>query len=196
MYSWTVKSHSPQTQTVLFEPLPAHQALIRHTVSRNQLSGVSLVAAAVSDRVGRTTLRLEQFQAARAPRAAEFYPGTVRDWGKAAPLEVALATIDSERARRGPVDLLKIHVKGCEASVITGGMDTIRYDQPVVFVRCLHPQASCLSPLTQCGYRIVSVDTFSHRVNNNDFFALPPRYLSRLDALFVDARKSIRARLL
>lgn len=197
LYSWIVKTESPQTEVVLFEPLPANQALIRHTVSGNQLSGVSLVEAAVSDRIGQLMLYPDEVGDATASPEAEADSITLHDWGlMPGLLEVTMVTIDSERARSGAVDMLKIDVEGHEASVIRGGMKTIRSDQPVIFIGCFHPRASCLSPLVECGYKIIDGDTLNPRTGpkTSNFFALPPRHLPRLDALLSSARRLARGR--
>jgi FkbM family methyltransferase len=51
-YTLLMKTVDPQIETVLIEPLPTNQALIRDTLKRNTLQKTTLIPAAVSDGSG------------------------------------------------------------------------------------------------------------------------------------------------
>jgi hypothetical protein len=80
-------------------------------------------------------------------------------WGViASTLPVTLTTVDVVRTAHRPVDFMKIDEEGHEESVIRGAYETVRNDQPILFVECGHQGQRCLRRLESEGYRIVDAD--------------------------------------
>jgi hypothetical protein len=86
---------------------------------------------------------------------------------------------------------MKIDVEGHEEFVIRGANDTIRKDQPILFIECGHPGQTCIRRLESEGYRIVDADQLSAEgaEHSTNFFCFPMRFTGFIDELLQEARK-------
>jgi FkbM family methyltransferase len=146
LHSWLLKTSLPEAETVLFEPLPMNIAFIEETIRRNGITRAEIVNAAVSEHAGAMVLRTDHITGATSSLEDSEADFISLHWGvETGRLGVATVSLDHERSRRGPVDLIKIDVEGHEASVLRGAVNTIKSDQPIIFAECGHPGARCLS---------------------------------------------------
>jgi FkbM family methyltransferase len=192
-YTWLVKSAAPNVEAILFEPFVPNLELIRATIQRAALTGVDVVAAAVSDRCGQGTLRTNPLAGATSSLEISETTFEERYWGmKPGWQNTPLVSIDDIRSKRGAVDFIKIDVEGHEAAALRGAVRTIATDQPIVFVECSHyPSHPCLA-LEQPGYRLVDADRLSLSCDprSTNFFAFPQRFWPAVEPLIDAARCS------
>ena len=148
-YSWLLKSASPDLQVVLIEPLPANIRLVRATIQKNQFRDVTLIEAGASGTSGEGVLHADELGGATSSLNDE-ETFEQRHFGVAPKsVRVPLVTIDSLRAQHDPVNFMKIDVEGHEASALQGAAETIRRDQPVLFIECGHAEHACLRGIPQ-----------------------------------------------
>jgi FkbM family methyltransferase len=197
-YTWLLKSAAPHLRAVLFEASPPNADLARATLQRNHLSGVELIAAGAGDCNGKGYLRVDSLAGATSTldHSSE---QTFEEQHFGIPAEsipISVVTIDSERARRPRVDLLKIDVEGYEAAVLRGARRTISSDQPVLFVECFHPGHACLQALEREGYRFVDGDRLQAQPSSGttNYFGFPRKFHSEIDLLLEQARARLHAR--
>jgi FkbM family methyltransferase len=142
------------------EPASHAVAILRHNVSLNALSQVSVVQAALGDQSGEAVLSLH----ADPSRNRLCSPGVQGTVGERIPLTMLDAIV-----RVRPVRFLKIDVEGAEGSVIGGGRGVISNDRPVVLFEHNHlagevakrnaPQA--WAELQALGYTMSRIDVGS-----------------------------------
>ncbi|MEP6916734.1 MAG: FkbM family methyltransferase [Acidobacteriota bacterium] len=112
-----------------FEPMPSNVEQLRRILTGARLSQVEVVEAAVSDQPGYVT----------------FVPGSERESGSGyissdeglrgdGSLKVECVTLDALFAARKPIQLLVIDAEGAEVSILRGGRELVRRDQPVVLL--------------------------------------------------------------
>ena len=195
-YTWLLKSASPTLRAVLFEASAPNAELVRATLQRNQFSDVALIAAGASDCAGSGELRVDSEAGATSTLdASEEQTFEEKHWGVApGKLQIALVTIDGERAQRGKVDFLKIDVEGHEGAVLRGAQRTIAEDQPVVFIECFHPQHACLRWLEEQGYRLIDSDRLTADIDGQscNYFAFPPKFHAQIGNLLDQARQRLQ----
>ncbi len=165
-YAWRLKGRRPDLEVVMVEPDPANQRLIRATLSRAQLAGVSLHPYAASDVAGTALFAADPVSGATGTLECTGTPFAARHWRvRPALVPVSTRPLDAERAAYGPVDLLKIDVEGHEEAVLQGAREILRRDRPLVVFECFHaglPAADLLQGLRYVLWdaeRLVAVDT-------------------------------------
>ena len=191
-YSWLMKSADPNMELVLIEPLPENAALIRETITHHSLSHTTLIVAGASDSTGQGILHADKMAGATSSLEQQDQTFEERHWGViASTLPVTLTTVDGVRTAHRPVDFMKIDVEGHEESVIRGAYETIRRDQPILFVECGHLGQTCLRRLEIEGYRIVDADRLSIKIaeHSTNFFCFPMRFTGFIDELLQQARE-------
>ena len=191
-YSWLMKSAVPDVELVLIEPLPENAALIQDTITRNRLPNTTLIVAGASDSSGQGVLHADKMAGATSSLEQQEQTFEEHFWGVIAlSLPITLTTIDGVRAAHGPVDFMKIDVEGHEESVIRGAHETIRRDQPILFVECGHQGQRCLRRLESEGYRIVDADLLrvESAEHSTNFFCFPMRFTGFIAELLQQARK-------
>lgn len=200
-YSWLLKSAAPDLQVVLIEPLPANASLIRATIQRNKFVDATLIEAGASDCPGEGTLHADELGGSTSSLNDEA-TFEQRHFGLSPKLiRVPLVSVDTLRAQHGPVDFIKIDVEGHEAATLRGAAETIRRDQPILFVECAHPEHACVRSLESVGYTIVDADRLSLEctAGSRNFCCFPARHQNSIEevlraarSLFKEQRPSVR----
>lgn len=148
---------------ICFEPVPASQKWIEHTAELNGLqSRIRVVAAAVGNVVGTTTLHLDATTGFAQAQKYESTPAWSRD-----SIVVPTTTVDAARNElKKKIGLLKIDVEGFEAEVLDGATHTLRTDQPVVAMEIHNDYltergvslSGMLSSLEEHGYSLMRLN--------------------------------------
>lgn len=115
------------SECVAFEPNPDSAAAVRHRVPRANVYEIAL-----SDRSGRTTLRVPMRSGARMAGLATIEAANSLHGMEFANLNVAVSTLDAFKLPR--VGFIKIDVEGHELAVLRGAERTLMRDRPVVLV--------------------------------------------------------------
>ena len=169
----------------MFEPEPENVELLRVTMRRAGLLGVTLREVAVSDCSGLKTFIRD---AVPGSTGGVEEPGTTyseREWGLSAnKLAVTSVTLDAERNIASPPDLIKIDVEGHEEAVIRGARDLIRNCEPIIIVECFHGGGEICGFLSGLGYWIGDADRLvDNLIDATNFLAVPRRYYDALPSL-------------
>ncbi|MBI3451255.1 MAG: FkbM family methyltransferase [Rhodospirillales bacterium] len=136
-----------------FEPASDTAAFLRKSVALNHLPWITVVQAALSDRIGEAVLVGQQAE------TKALQPGLPVGTGEA----VVVTTLDAWAApkRLPDVDFVKIDAEGAEASIIAGGQDFFRRYDPLIMIEIKHGNdfdlnAVCvLRQLDYTPYRLV-----------------------------------------
>jgi FkbM family methyltransferase len=113
-----------------FEPLPENLDRLQGNVIENQLSNVTMFAAAASDSDGTVSFHV----------AGDSAYGSTRDvkngWATSRVLTVPATRLDTEWSARGTplVSVIKIDVEGAELAVLRGSREVIRRCRPVLLL--------------------------------------------------------------
>lgn len=191
-YAWMMKSAVPNLELVLIEPLPENATLIQETLTRQHASDSTLIVAGASDSLGEGVLHADKLAGATSSLEQQEQTFEQQHFGVIpATIPVSLTTIDDVRKLHGQVDFMKIDVEGHEESVLRGGRETIRRDQPILFVECCHPHHACLRNLEVEGYRIVDADRLclDDGEGRMNFFCFPKRFAGSVEGLLALARQ-------
>lgn len=109
-----------QGRVVAFEPHPSNRALLEENLSRNDVTNVTVVPAAVSDRPGQLELQVSSFNTGdhRLYRQGSSRAKTV---------STDVVSVDAwlESSGIDRIDLIKMDVQGAEASVLEGMRRTL-----------------------------------------------------------------------
>jgi len=184
-YGWLLKSTVPELAVRMFEPEPENVELLRATMLRAGLLGVTLREVAVSDCGGfKTFIR----DAVSGSTGGVEEPGTTyseRQWGlSGSKIAVTSVTLDAERDIANPPDLIKIDVEGHEEAVIRGACDLIRTCQPIIVVECFHGGSEICGFLSALGYWIGDADRLVEDLTDTtNFLAVPRRWHDALPSL-------------
>jgi len=139
----------PGGRVVAFEPLPANLEFLQRHIALNDAANVTIVAAAVSDRAGRSA-----FQGTPDRVTSRLSPG--------GDSEVECVTLDGLLADTAlpPPDCIKIDVEGAEAAVLRGAMHLIETKRPLIFLETHGPavHAECATLLEQARYRLEPIE--------------------------------------
>ena len=185
-YSWLFLSADEGKTVVLFEPDSDNLQLIEATIRLNDLDGVHVIAAAVSDREGEAEFITDGISG---------FTGSLSGLGETFvshhyDLEqrvttVRTVTLDGEANRRPPPDLIKIDVEGAELHVVRGGAELFNDRQPMVIFESFEGLESDTSmTLSNFGYRIIGADSpFPRDQATSNYLALPPRFHDRADEI-------------
>jgi FkbM family methyltransferase len=146
------------------EPSPRELVCLRHNIARNCMSNVRVVPVALSDRTGRTILKLAENEHAGQNTLGEF----VYDIQSAGTHEVEQKPLDTVLAQENVqrVDLIKADVEGAELALLMGARETLRRYKPTLLCELYgaaleHQDASSariLEVLDDFGYRLLSFD--------------------------------------
>ena len=184
-YGWLLKSTVPELAVRMFEAEPENVELLRATMRRAGLSGVTLREVAVSDCDGlRTFVR----DVVSGSTGGVEEPGTTyseREWGlSGSKIAVTSVTLDAERDIANPPDLIKIDVEGHEEAVIRGACDLIRSCEPIIIVECFHGGGEICGFLSGLGYWIGDADRLVDNLTDaTNFLAVPRRWHDALSSL-------------
>ena len=194
-YSWLLKSAAPDLQVLLIEPLPANASLIRATIQRNKFADVTLIEAGASDCSGEATLHADELGGSTSSLNDEVTFEQEHFGLSPKLIRVPLVSIDTLRAQRGPIDLMKIDVEGHEAATLRGAAETIGRDRPILFIECAHPEHPCVGRLESAGYTIVDADHLSLDCAGGsiNFFCFPANRKDSVERILRLARGSSAA---
>jgi len=169
----------------MFEPDPDNLALVRATMCRAALLGITVREVAVSDTRGVRCFARDWVSGSTGGILENGVSYSEREWAvPASTLAVAAVSLDDERAAAGAVDLIKIDVEGHEEAVIRGGIETIRRDQPILIFECFHGASEIINTLRPLGYVFIDAERMAADLRTTtNFLALPKRHHTALDEL-------------
>jgi FkbM family methyltransferase len=184
-YTWLVKSIAPSAEVRMFEPDSDNLALIRATICRQTLNGITVREVVVSDTPGMRSFSRDWISGSTGGVLENGVSYSERQWGVAVnSVTVPAISLDHERAATGGVDLIKIDVEGHEEAVIHGGLETIRRDQPIVIFECFHGGSDIINALRPLGYVFTDAERMALDLRRtSNFLALPRRHLAVLEEL-------------
>jgi FkbM family methyltransferase len=146
------------------EPSPRELTCLRSNIARNHMSNVRVVPVALSDRTGRTILKLAEDEHAGQNTLGEF----VYDIQSAGTHEVEQIPLDTLLAQENVqrVDLIKADIEGAELALLVGARETLRHSRPTLLCELYsaapeHQGANAarlLEALDDFGYRLLSFD--------------------------------------
>ena len=146
------------------EPSPRELGCLRNNIARNHMSNIRVVPMALSDRTGRTILKLAEDEHAGQNTLGEF----VYDIQSAGTHEVEQRPLDTLLAQENVqrVDLIKADIEGAELALLVGARETLRRYKPTllceIYGTALEHQdaraAKILNVLDDVGYRLLSFD--------------------------------------
>lgn len=144
-YTVLLGKRYPNSRIFAFEPSSREFNLLEENVITNAISNANLFQIALSDRIGKQDLFIDEINHGTNSLKA-------RKVGSNAEL-VQLITIDHfvESHKIQKVDLMKIDVEGSELEVLRGGSETILKYKPVIFIESWEsfskPYTAELSPV-------------------------------------------------
>ena len=185
-YSWLVKSISPAAEVRMFEPDPDNLELVRATICRAALLGITVREVAVSDTRGVRCFGRDWVSGSTGGILENGANYSERQWGvPPTAMTVATVALDDERRVAGTVDLIKIDVEGHEEAVIRGALETIRRDQPILIFECFHGGSEIITTLQPLGYVFTDAERMAADLRTTtNFLALPKRHRTALDELW------------
>jgi FkbM family methyltransferase len=114
-------------RVVCFEPHPDNASWIRKSVALNGFGNVRVEELALSDRLGEAELNIGGKSGQHSLETRKRDRGTV-----------TVRTMDLDKYLRaegiGRIDAIKIDVEGAEDKVISGALETLQRDRPVMFL--------------------------------------------------------------
>jgi len=161
-------------RVVAFEPDPANASVLQANVSRNGLSQVEVIQAALWSHCGVVTF---QRSAAEHPelssRRGTVVPSHATDLGSRL-IEVEAVKLDAFSEYRCLPTMIKIDVEGGEIDVVNGAERLIALSRPVLLIEVHHQQAAVFleKHLRQREYRLDWLAGHPH-------FAFPRHLLAR-----------------
>jgi FkbM family methyltransferase len=163
IYGFMFRNMNPAGRVTMFEPDPSNAALISKTIARQKFRNVQLIEAAVSDRGGTTSFRLDGVSGATGGivlGASDSLPFISRHHG-IAPRVILVETLalDQFASINGDPDLVKIDVEGAETAVFEGARGVITSARPAIIFECDDPSSSLISILASAGYATLDFST-------------------------------------
>lgn len=168
--------HQPK-RVVLVEAIPSLAERLRARYADQP--GMSVVAAALCDRVGEAPFELNKSEASSSllpidPRNAEWFG---RDLSVARRVSVKTTTLPQlmEDERLETIDLLKLDAQGAERAILTGGEEVlarVRVIYAEVFFEPLYAGAWLFFEmheyLTGRGFKLCGLSNIVHAISNGD----------------------------
>jgi FkbM family methyltransferase len=115
----------PSGTVIAFEPHPQTARQCRAQIDANDFQNVTVVAAAVSDRIGTHKFSDGEFSVMRSLQDAETAPKTII---------VKTTTLDHEITKYPPPDVLKIDIEGAEIDALRGADMLLTEKKPILLV--------------------------------------------------------------
>jgi len=143
-------------RVVAFEPDPANLDVLQENLSRNSMSNVVVVPAALWSHGGVVTFRRS---ASERPEVSSRRGAVVAPNGKgldAGLIRVEALTLDGFAEEHDPPTMIKIDVEGAEVEVLEGAQKLISRIKPVLLLEVHHQTAASFlqDRLLQNGYEI------------------------------------------
>jgi FkbM family methyltransferase len=175
-FTWLVNSKTALDHAVLFEPLPLNARLLGETIARNGFARMRIVQAAVSDRCGEVSFKVDDKSGATS-QMVEVYDTSgdasiARSYGLQSEIAVRTTTMDAEIAAGVPVpDLLKMDIEEAELLALKGAGKLLDLGRTIIAFECHRREAIDL--LKARNWEVFVVD----QVHN--YLAVPPAFLER-----------------
>ncbi len=115
---------STHGQLFAFEPIPENYQFLTRKFSKTRVFNIAL-----SDRRGTATFYHVVGRPARSGLRRQRYPDPNE---KVEEIAVRVDTLDNAIAKETPIHFIKIDVEGAELSVLRGGVELIKKDQPAI----------------------------------------------------------------
>lgn len=112
----------PEGRVYAFEPGPEALALLRHNVEINQLTNVTIIEAAVSNKTGEASFGIASDSALSSLVNTDRADQKINEWSKVTTIRLDDAVEKYEIPR---VDFIKVDVEGAEGLVIDGCGDLL-----------------------------------------------------------------------
>lgn len=129
----------PTGQVFAVEPLWANTRVLRRHVAMNHMEDrVTVLEAAMSDRVGFGTMHVGDDDS-----GGSLYPLDGYEVIPRIALQVAVLTIDGLRANGTlpPIQFLKMDIEGAEGHALLGAEETLAHDRPTLLISMHQPEA-------------------------------------------------------
>lgn len=154
----------PAGLVVAFEPLARNLEYLRRHLALNGSDNVTVIDAAVSDRVGCARLRGEHGASARLGADGEIAVRTV-----------TLDELVFGQGRRPP-SVIKMDVEGAEVDVLRGAERTLAVWRPILLLSThnLGLRQECHAMLTAAGYSLRAEGNGGPAVLTDEVIAMPP----------------------
>jgi FkbM family methyltransferase len=138
----------PEGSVVAIEASPEIGFILRHNVSLNQLSNVSVLVAAVGGTGAEVSI--PKLDPGVRSNVGGLHPGSA-----ASPIDLKTPTVAIDSLGLRNVSLLKFDVEGCEFDALKGAVATLKACKPVVFCELLDLDLGMdlIRFLDQFGYR-------------------------------------------
>jgi FkbM family methyltransferase len=152
-------------RVVAFEPVSKNAAMLRRHLALNDVTNVTVIEAAVSDRAG--TLRMSP-----GDSLSEFHVDAAGE------LTVPAVTLDESCARAAglpPPAVIKIDVEGAEIEVLRGAARLIASARPRIYL-AVHgeaPARTCREILEAAGYTLTTASGQRWPFEASEWIAIP-----------------------
>ncbi|HEX3911366.1 MAG TPA: FkbM family methyltransferase [Solirubrobacteraceae bacterium] len=159
----------PEGHVYAFEPIPQNLATLRHNVTLNALSNVTIVDKALSSSTGVAQMFVSPWSAFHslnvegATKQEDHGP----DEGEVTVQTVTLDEFVQGEGVRAP-DLLKIDVEGAELIVVQGMSQTLRAEEPLLLVELHDTKHGYAEFVDSIGYRARVIDGDSPELADAD----------------------------
>jgi FkbM family methyltransferase len=146
-----------------FEPVPENAAAVHHNASLNNLTQVTVLHRAVSDRDGSGELLLAYYSGGSALSTVDTPPPDLKGI-----IDVGVVTVDSLVGRQAilPPTVVKIDVEGAEINVLRGMSQTMNEHKPLIIYEIddedeasfNQKQEACAAFLIGNGYSVTRIE--------------------------------------
>ncbi|HXB65451.1 MAG TPA: FkbM family methyltransferase [Solirubrobacteraceae bacterium] len=150
-------------RVVAFEPAVANAALLQHNVAANQLSNVTTITAAVTDRGGWATFLYGgslEGRLSKNDNEAQAQRRAARKTPKRSSI-VPILALDAWLAEteQPPPSVVKIDVEGAEVGVLRGMAGTLRGARPTLLIELHNTRAEVADVLDELGYEHAPIES-------------------------------------
>ncbi|MDR1810405.1 MAG: FkbM family methyltransferase [Prevotella sp.] len=125
------KRYNPK-QIYAFEPVGINIALLKKTIAKNSANNIILVQKGIGSEKASLDILINENNLA----SCTINKSLNNTYSKKETVEIT--TIDSECTPEITVGLIKMDIEGLEYAAITGGLETIKRDRPVLLVSIYH----------------------------------------------------------
>lgn len=162
LYSLLATKRYPQLSIQAFEPLPRTYDCLLKNIELNKASQITANNLGLSSKPGEFTFYFEESGSVSASMQ------NIKDSPLAREVKCPVLTLDSfVLANKHTVDFIKCDVEGAELLVMQGGVETLKRDNPILFLEMLrkwsakfnyHPNA-IIELLSEIGYQCFTISS-------------------------------------
>lgn len=127
-----LKKYNP-SHVFAYEPVEKNISDIRKMITSNNISNITIVEKGISDKVGTIDIFIDPEHLSGSSTNTVAIPDT----GNINRQTIQVTTIDHECHNR-KIGLIKMDIEGAEYAAISGGLETIRRDKPVLLISLYH----------------------------------------------------------